>query len=62
VPLLGMHLRDPRVQQHDNGTQTIRPPERQHEQGRVWPAYVLQPGIREAVEPKNRRLCGQSAA
>lgn len=62
VRLPGVNLRDMRVQQRPDGQLAIREPERADEQGRVWPAYSLQPLWREAVEGGIGRLWAEVQA
>jgi hypothetical protein len=59
--LPGVHLRGLRVQQRGDGTLTIRPPERQDDQGRTWSAFALQPDTREAVETEIAVLWARGA-
>ncbi len=61
VRLPGAHLRGLRVQQRGDGTLTIRPPERQDDQGRTWPAFALQSDTREAVEAEIAVLWARGA-
>jgi hypothetical protein len=50
VRLAPVHPRSLRIEESPDGTLKVTPPDRIDHQGRRWPAYVLQPGAREAIE------------
>ena len=50
VRLEQVNLRSMRVEMRPDGRLTITPPQQQGRDGRSWPLYALQPGVREAIE------------
>ncbi len=60
--ILGVHLRSIGVEQQPSGALRITPPSTAGRDGRLWPCFALQPGVREAVEQAIREACDASTA
>jgi hypothetical protein len=58
----GVHLGNIGVAQQPSGALRITPPNATGRNGRLWPCFALQPGVREAVEQAIREAWDASTA
>lgn len=61
IRLAAVNLHGLRVRERPDGSLDVTPPVETDRKGRTWPAYHLQPGVREAIEAEIAAIWARSA-